>query len=164
MSHDDVIRWKPFFAQTGLLCGEFTGEFPSQRPVTRSFGVSLICAWINAWIIIISNNRPNKQSTHYHILHRKLMLPLSSYSYMHDITLYLCRMMTSSNGNIFRVTCLLCGEFPSQRSVTRSLNVFFDLRLNKRLSKQSWGWLFEIPLRSLWRHCNGQRYGLYTTK
>ena len=31
------------------------------------------------------------------------------------------------------------GEFPSQRPVTRSFDVFFDLRLNKRLSKQSWG-------------------------
>ena len=32
------------------------------------------------------------------------------------------------------------GEFPSQRPVTRSFDVFFDLSLNKRLSKQSWGW------------------------
>ena len=47
------------------------------------------------------------------------------------------------------------GEFPSQRPVTRSFDVFFDLRLNKRLSKQSWGWWFETPSRPLWRHCNG---------
>ena len=40
-------------------------------------------------------------------------------------------MMTSSNGNIFRVTGHLCGEF------TGSFDVFFDLRLNKQLSKQS---------------------------
>ena len=32
------------------------------------------------------------------------------------------------------------GEFPTKRPVTRSFDVFFDLRLNKRLSKQSWGW------------------------
>ena len=50
-------------------------------------------------------------------------------------------MMTSSNGNTFRVTGHLCGEspvtgeFPTQRPVTRSLDVFFHLRLNKRLSK-----------------------------
>ena len=30
------------------------------------------------------------------------------------------------------------GEFPAQRPVTQSFDVFFDLRLNKRLSKQSW--------------------------
>ena len=47
-------------------------------------------------------------------------------------------------------------EFLSQRSVTRSFDVFFDLRLNKRLSKHSWGWWFETPARSLWRHCNDE--------
>ena len=29
------------------------------------------------------------------------------------------------------------GEFPALRPVTQSFDVFFDLRLNKRLSKQS---------------------------
>ena len=71
--------------------------------------------------------------------------------------------MTSSNGNIFRVTDPLCGEFtgpgefPAQRPVTRSFDVFFDLHLNKRLSKQPWGWWFEAPSWSLWRHCNDER-------
>ena len=50
------------------------------------------------------------------------------------------------------------GEFPAQRPVTRSLDVFFDLRLNKRLSKQWWGWWFETPLCPLWRHRNGNSY------
>ena len=45
-------------------------------------------------------------------------------------------------------------EFPTQRPVTRSFGVFFDLRLNKCLCRHSWGWWFETPLRSLWRHCN----------
>ena len=68
-------------------------------------------------------------------------------------------MMTLSNRNIFHVTEHLCGEFtgpgefPTQRPVTRSFDVFFDLRLNKRLSKQ-WGWWFEMPSRPLWRHHN----------
>ena len=48
------------------------------------------------------------------------------------------------------------GEFIAQRPVTRSFDVFFDLRLDKRLCKQSWGWWFETPLRPLWRHCNGR--------
>ena len=46
------------------------------------------------------------------------------------------------------------GEFPTQRPVTRSFDVFFDQRMNKLLSKQSWGWRFETPSVSLWRHCN----------
>ena len=45
-------------------------------------------------------------------------------------------------------------EFPTQRPVTRSFDAFFDLCLNERLSKQSWGWWFEMPLDPLWRHCN----------
>ena len=69
-------------------------------------------------------------------------------------------MMTSSNGNIFRVTGPLCeeftdpGEFPAQRPVTRSFDAFFDLRLNKRLSKQPWGWWFETSSWWLWLQCN----------
>ena len=50
-------------------------------------------------------------------------------------------IMTSSIGNIFRVTGPLwgnssvTGEFPSQRPVTQSFDMFFVLRLNKRLNK-----------------------------
>ena len=46
------------------------------------------------------------------------------------------------------------GEFPAQSPMTRSFDVFFDLRMNNRLSKQSWGWWFEEPSRPLWRHGN----------
>ena len=69
-------------------------------------------------------------------------------------------MMTSSNGNIFRVTGHLCGEFtgpgefPAQRPVTRSFDIFFEQRVNKGLSKQSWGWWCETLSRPLWRHCS----------
>ena len=71
-------------------------------------------------------------------------------------------MMTSSTWNIFRVTGPLCGEFTGHRWIPRTkasdaelcFVVFFDLRLNKRLNKQSWGWWFETPSRPLWRHCN----------
>ena len=47
------------------------------------------------------------------------------------------------------------GEFPTQRPVTRSFDVYFDLRPNKWLSKQSWGWWFVTLSCSLWRHRNG---------
>ena len=36
--------------------------------------------------------------------------------------------MTSSNGNVFRVTGPVTSEFPSQRPVTRSFGIFFELR------------------------------------
>ena len=43
---------------------------------------------------------------------------------------------------------------PAQRPVTLSFGVFYDLRLNKRLSIQSGGWWFETPSGPLWRHSN----------
>ena len=46
------------------------------------------------------------------------------------------------------------GEFPTQRPVTRSFDVYFDLRPNKRLSKQWWGWWLEMPSHPLWHHRN----------
>ena len=62
---------------------------------------------------------------------------------------------------IFSALLALCsgnspvtGEFPMQRPVMRSFDASFHLRLNKRLSKQSWGWWFETRSRQLWRHRN----------
>ena len=48
----------------------------------------------------------------------------------------------------------ITGEFPAQRPVSRSFDVLFDLRLNKRLSKQPCGWWFATPSHPLWRHCS----------
>ena len=61
------------------------------------------------------------------------------------IITYVIDMMTSSNGNIFRTNGPLCGEHrspvnPSQKPVTQSSDVLFDLRINKRVSKQSRRW------------------------
>ena len=53
-------------------------------------------------------------------------------------------------------------EFPAQRPVTRSFDVFFELRLNKRSSKQSWGCWFETLSRLLWCHCNMQNGGQFS--
>ena len=46
------------------------------------------------------------------------------------------------------------GEFPTQRPMTRSFDVYFDLRPNKRLSKQRRGWWLETQSCPLWRHRN----------
>ena len=87
---------------------------------------------------------------------------MTSSSSMADIIVFDIElaMMTSSNGSIFHVTGPLCGEFtgpgefPAQRPVTQSFDVFFDLHVNKWLSKQPQGWWLETPLWSLWRHRN----------
>ena len=63
-----------------------------------------------------------------------------------------------NNGNISALMALcdekppVTGGFPSQRPVTRSFDIFFDLRLSKQ-PRRRW---FEMPTLSLWRHCNGR--------
>ena len=64
--------------------------------------------------------------------------------------------MTSLNGNIFRVTGPVCGEFTGHKGQwRRALRFSLICALNKWLRKQSWDWWFETPLHTLWRHCNG---------
>ena len=58
----------------------------------------------------------------------------------------------------FRVTGPLCGEFTRHRWIPLTKASGAELwcflsSINKRLSKQSWGWWFERPSFSLWRHC-----------
>ena len=123
---------------------------------------------------------------HYHLTHKMPTFSVKDSSAVKDLkyipivlkllkmakentTPFYAIMMTSSNGNIFRITGLcvwnllafcvgnstVTSKFPTQRLVTQSFDVFFDLCLNKTLSKQSWGWWFETPSCSSWCHCNG---------
>ena len=118
---------------------QFWQRFITKQPAQR------LCSWFE--------EGPTRSDYHFNV------------SYTHTVVYssLIFFLMTSSNGNIFRVTSPLCGEFtgpgefPKQKPVTRSFDVFFDLRLNKRFSKQSWGWWFETLSWSLWRHCNVQR-------
>ena len=71
-------------------------------------------------------------------------------------------MMMSSNGNIFRVTDHLCGEFTGHRWIPHTKASDTELwcflwsasELSKRSSKRSWGWWFETLSRPLWCHYN----------
>ena len=83
-------------------------------------------------------------------------------------------MMTAWNGNIIHITGPLWGDSPSQRAsyvedvtigfpskcpAMWTFDVFFDVRLNKRLSKQSRCRWFDMPPRSLWHDCNDPGIG-----
>ena len=94
-----------------------------------------------------------------HIYQRSLLLENLSLKG----TLYPCRIFSWWRHPMETFSALLAicagnspvpGEFPTPRQVTRSFDVFFDLRQNKMLSKQWWGWWFETPSCPLWRHCN----------
>ena len=94
---------------------------------------------------------------------RRYLIDYSTFNafYRSLIVIITVSIMTSSNGNIFHVTGPLCGEFtghwwfPNSKASDVELWCFFDLRLNKPLSKQSRDWWFETQLGSLWRHYNG---------
>ena len=90
-----------------------------------------------------------------------------AYNYNTWCIIYSCSCMSWSTSwwrhqmETFSVLLALCagnspvpGELPAQRPVTRSFDGFFDLRRNKLLSKQWWGWWFETLSNPLWRHCN----------
>ena len=68
--------------------------------------------------------------------------------------------MTSLKGSISALLALCTGNLPPtgelspRRPVTRSFDVFFDRRLNTRLSKQSRRRWFEMSSPSLWHNCN----------
>ena len=58
----------------------------------------------------------------------------------------------------------VCGEFtchrwiPLTKAIGAELWCFYDLHLNKQLSKQSRRRWFETPSRPLWRHCHDISY------
>ena len=83
-------------------------------------------------------------------------IPAASWTSLHDAKFSWWRhqIETCSASRYTGPLAPVTSEFPSQKPVTRSFGVFFDLRQNKRLSKQSRRRWFETPSRSLWRHCN----------
>ena len=144
---------------------------------------SLICAWINGWAIDRDASELICHRAHYDVTGRKpyiLILIdldiLSSYLNLMkvDERIYIQGLnIGGSHDDVIKWKHFprywpfvrgihrspvnsppIPGEFPIQRPVTRSFDVFFDLRLNKRLSKQSRGWWIETLSRPLWRHCN----------
>ena len=70
--HDDIIIWKIFFALLAICAGNSPapGEFPAQRPVTRS---CLIGVWINGWV----NNREAGDLRRYHAHYDVIVMPKS---------------------------------------------------------------------------------------
>ena len=56
---------------------------------------------------------------------------------------------------------LCAGKSPHKGRWRGALMFFSALCLNKRLSKQSWGWWIETPSHPSWRHSNSYRYVQY---
>ena len=63
-------QMKTFCALLALCAGNspVTGEFPTQRPVTRSFDVFFICAWINGWVNNHEAGDLRRHRAHYDVI------------------------------------------------------------------------------------------------
>ena len=140
-------------------------DIDREELILLDVGVELVACHILTYLILCNKQRAGTD-------HLSLMYVIvttgrwyhaaMSYMYQGDIEpcLTFASTMTSWNGNIFRVTDPLCGEFidhrwiPLRKASDAELWCFVDLSLNKRLSKQSWSWWFETPLRSSLRHRN----------
>ena len=150
-----------------------TDIFPSSHwPIKVQFEFFSTDSNTNTWIWLPHHKKEHQKNNlgpcdwfFFIVIHIQQKINLNVFHFQQRIHLpFLAHlMMTSSNGNIFRVTGPLSGEFtghwwipgnspvtgefPAQRPAMRSFDVFFDLHLNVRLSKQSWGWWFGKPSR-----------------
>ena len=162
------------------LRDQFSSKWKSEKELKEKFQssgklVMVIARWLQLWLpLVISHVRPTTRVDHskcfFFFVSKSVTVstnklchycvPFLTLIWYPPLYPHAC-MMTSSNWNICRVTGHLCGEFTGPRWISRTnasdagLWCFFDLRLNKRLRRQSWGWWFETLLRPLWRHCNG---------
>ena len=121
---DVVIKWKQFSALLAICAGNspVTGEFPIQRPVTRSFDVSFDLRPINGWVNNLKACDLRHQRAHY------------------DVTVM----------HAFHITGFLLGESTGLRWIPitkvqqwESAMFFLIVRLNRLLEKQvhyRWFW------------------------
>ena len=124
----DVSWWRhqmvTFSALLALCVGNspVAGEFPSQRPVTRGFGVSLICALISGWV----NNREagdlRRHRAHYELIVMCTPVKATIFSCM-DLTLRWCHNEHDGVSNYRRLECLLSRLFMRRSKKTSKLCV-----------------------------------------
>ena len=112
--------------------------------------------------ILISFVRDHQRPTPYQDRRVVFIMRFDIYR-IHWNSLHLGWTMMAPSNETFSALLAICegkspftGEFPAQRPVTRSFDIFFDLPLDQRLSKQWRDWWFEAPSRPLWRHCNAE--------
>ena len=169
VSHDDVIKWKHFPRNWPFVRGIHRSPVnsPHKGQWRGALMFTLICARINGWVNTHEAGDLRRYRPHYDfiVMCKKYCL----YGlYVH----FGCFLIPSLQPLIiatwwrhqmetFSALLAICagnspvpGEFPTQRPVTRGFDVYFDLRPNKRLSKQSLGWWFETLSPPLWRHRN----------
>ena len=134
------------FHVTGLFCGKFTChrcEFPTQRPVMRSFDV--LWTWINGWV----NNREA-------VMYMSLMVPLlispgSSLASRHCLNQYSSRSLmqygiTRSHWLHVQTSYGIVAKRKHQHICFKSI-CFYSLHLRDYpYAKKSWNKMLEWPI------------------
>ena len=119
-----------------------TGESPSQRPLTRSFDVSLICAWTNGW----ANNRDagnlRHRRAHYEVTvmcwHQcqVLAFPVLLTSICTDVTTFKCRHIYMAK--FIRYFIILSRNIMSLIMKTHSNTQILDLNCGPKCQRRTW--------------------------
>ena len=105
--------------------------------------LSLWIMYIGKWGMTINTVCATLSEKETHFRAKNSLIIVLSIAQTVLIKVFISHTMTSLNGNIFRVTGHLSGEFAGPRWIPHTkvsdaeLWCFLDLRLNKRLSKQS---------------------------
>ena len=147
-----------FSALLALCAGNspVTCEFPSQRPVTRSFYVSLICVCINGWVNNHEAGDLRRHCAHYDVIVMKIFCIDFPGISSHDHAIFCCwsrdilrelqlntmaaddlgSSVTGSSRAV--VTTILDNRIPEIHMISHDMEWFPALliRLNKRLNKQ----------------------------
>ena len=140
----------------GPILAPWTLLFGEERCAMFCCGYNIISYWIRVKhlsIFFTVDSRVKRKESTNHFLTKLLLLlhiRMKSSWWRHQMEIFFVLLATCVR------TSPVPGDFLAQRPVTRSFDVFFDLRPNKLLSKQSWGWWFETPSCPLWRHRNGR--------
>ena len=163
--HDDVIKWKLFPLYWPFVRGIHRSSVnsPHRGQGRGALLFSLIYAWINGWVNNREAGDLRRLGAYYDVTLMTLLLCCRLYdhaflgmtSWFRSDLLFLWlhyegfgqqkRAITWWRHQMEAFSALLAfcagdspvpGEFHAQRPVTRSFDIIFDLRLNKRLSKQ----------------------------
>ena len=133
----DPIQWRIFATLGGH---KFIKEVHRLDPLDHShYGPQLSCGGTcQIWTRFLTGKRcfDNTQKGEYELTDLAITTPSNAW-WRHQMET-VSALLAICAGN-----SLITGEFPAHRPVKRSFDIFFDLRLKKRLSKQSWGWWFE---------------------
>ena len=96
---------------------------------------SLICAWTNGWVNNRNSDDLRHHHAHYDVTVMESWISLDMVNIIFVSTPLQMSMMTSSNGNIFRVTGPLCGEFIGHRWIPHT----------KASDAELWYFLWSVP-------------------